>query len=170
MLTAPQPLGAIPATMPTTFASLPLEMRQKILLYSFREPYAQDRAFNINLSLLYATYHNGYPYYRNPIQAPYTYAWACLLKRTHPLIENDLGFVLKKALDEFGATMVSEIEMECEQKWDKHIRWWRMADPLTDSFTYRRWRQKQSLIWAMQDRMDELRSLATERLDWAEES
>lgn len=38
---------------------------------------------------------------RIPLQAPNIYAWASTLTATHPLVQNDFHFVLRKALDGF---------------------------------------------------------------------
>lgn len=102
--------------------SLPLELRQKILLLSFEEPYSHDRAFILSYALLQTCIeptmqlrHLSQIDYLT-VSAPHMYGWACTLRDTHPEIGSDLLWVLKKALDQFGANFVSEISTECRKE------------------------------------------------------
>ncbi|KAE9975196.1 hypothetical protein EG328_003420 [Venturia inaequalis] len=86
--------------MPTDFYSLPLELRQKILLNSFEEPLANDIAFNANLSRLKQILDGINTAAAKPFFhfAPHISAWAHTLKSTHPTINGDLEFVMRTTL------------------------------------------------------------------------
>lgn len=117
--------------MPTDYASLPLELRQKILHYSFYEPHVQDRALNIKLIQLNGacnqTRSEPYTCQVHP-QFPHTSVWASVLTTTHPLIENDVHFVLRKALDAFrGEDYVSSMKHGLQEKHKTYSRWWDMT-------------------------------------------
>lgn len=83
--------------MPIDFYSLSLELRQKILIDSFEEPLANDIAFNLNLTRLYQVIlfdRDARSFYF----APHISAWANTLKSTHPMMSQDLGFVIQTML------------------------------------------------------------------------
>lgn len=121
-------------SMPTIYASLPLELRQHILHYSFYEPCTHDKGLNINLAISHKVYcptlltsqylstNN-----RQLIPAPYTHTWARTLQTTHPNVDNDLIFVLKQALQ--------RIEAECGPIMTMRSAWNTMTGSLGNSGT-----------------------------------
>ncbi|TID19782.1 hypothetical protein E2P81_ATG06950 [Venturia nashicola] len=107
---------------PTTYASLSLELRQKILLYSVEESIALDIAFSHNMNLM----QQGFRCFNRPITfLPNTHAWASSLKSTHKLVAADMAYVLKSKLDELEGNI---------EYWGK----WAMAHSM-DSGKWLRW-------------------------------
>ncbi|QDS70114.1 hypothetical protein FKW77_005280 [Venturia effusa] len=110
--------------MPTSFTSLPLELRQKILLLSFDEPYDQDWAFSLNyISLRCCLVARSTKDYQ--VKVPFIHDWACVLKITHPDIEADLIWVLNKVLDTIEASFMAESARVFNRS--KCLRWLRMS-------------------------------------------
>lgn len=156
--------------MPTTYASLPLELRQHILHYSFYETLAQDLGFNVNLAILHKAYSPDkldpirLTKHRQPIQAPYTHAWACTLQATHPIVENDMSFVLEKALQRIEARFKPIVNKRLRKKFnDKKYRLWASKVGL-NRFRVKCWGGH--ITGRLLDRLHELKISVPGRLGW----
>lgn len=111
------------------------QLRQKILYYSFYQPHVQDRAFSVKLVHLNgACIHKIGELYQCKMhhQAPNTYAWASTLTTTHPLIEKDVHFFLRKALDTFGQDLLATLEQGLKEEEGKYSHWWNMTHGVDD--------------------------------------
>ncbi|QDS70113.1 hypothetical protein FKW77_005274 [Venturia effusa] len=158
-------------TMPPTYASLPLELRQHILHYSFHEPFNQDLNFNTNLAVLQSVYSTAVflPNLQRPIEhqqdisAPYTSAWAHTLHSTHPIVENDVKFVLDKALQRIEARFKSIVKKKLGKEYslEKRAHWAYYVLP--NSFVVKCWGGYPQTLF---ERLCELRYLVMKRLGW----
>ncbi|QDS67771.1 hypothetical protein FKW77_006420 [Venturia effusa] len=104
---APMPQNA-GAKSPPNLITIPPEIRQQILYYTFSDSTDADIRFFMNTCLLYAVsdYQNNDRLQKfgrgniNSHPTPYTYVWAHSLKQVHPILSEELGFVVKRVLDE----------------------------------------------------------------------
>lgn len=101
--------------LPTTFLSLPRELRQQILFYTFYDDHLYD--FDHNYKSRYGSRHN------QVFETPNMNAWAHDLASTHPLVSLDVGFVASqwKKITEDGwkdfchAKLVQQVEEACKR-------------------------------------------------------
>lgn len=85
------------------FLSLPLELRQKILNYSFSDAFLDDIKFNCNIDVIQhlAQSPKFYMKEHRPAALPHVAAHIATLLAIHPTIRNDLVFVIRQRLDIF---------------------------------------------------------------------
>lgn len=117
------------ANMPTDFYSLSLELRQKILLNSFDEPLANDVAFNTNLSRIDQALNGIGTDAKSFDFAPYISAWAHILKSTHSMVSQDLGFVIRttiQALKAKSLCTLPHLSLPRSRPTNKSERWFSM--------------------------------------------
>ncbi|KAE9967303.1 hypothetical protein BLS_006449 [Venturia inaequalis] len=96
------------AKPPPNLLTIPREIRQKILHYSFCDSIDADIRFYFNICLVFrisdkCENDDLYNFASDTINSgpsPYTHDWAHTLDRIHPTISEELGFVVEKVLDE----------------------------------------------------------------------
>lgn len=85
--------------VPTDYFTLPLEIRQQILAYTFPDLLQKDLALNRHLLRINYLFVFGSPL---PTSAPHIHNWATVLVQAHESIALDLPFLLKPLLKEIG--------------------------------------------------------------------
>ncbi|QDS70108.1 hypothetical protein FKW77_005224 [Venturia effusa] len=109
---------------PTSYLSLPLELRQKILSEALEDATHQDIAFNVNIRLFEVVVWSRWPGKAfRPASAPHLHACAKVLAVSHPVIVEDLPFVLEQQLKVFECDREQSIHQETPPK--SMYMWWR---------------------------------------------
>lgn len=103
--------------VPANYFTLPLELRQSILAYTFPDLLKEDLALNRHLLHINHLFHYRAVSKRKgalpspnaynsplPISAPHIYNWATTLVQAHESIAPDLPFLLKPLVEEIEST------------------------------------------------------------------
>lgn len=105
------------ANPPPTLLTIPRELRQKILYYTFCDSLNADTRLKMTLALLFCTSlkrenDNLTNFALKNVDAnattSYTYDWVHTLNRVHPVISSELRFVIKQVLDELDFEVISD--------------------------------------------------------------
>lgn len=94
------------------FLTLPRELRQKILYESFEDALEQDVGFNTNHAILHYLLSTYRETCDRPVSAHNIGSWASTLAATNDIMSIDLGYVMKKRLEELEARYATKQEEE----------------------------------------------------------
>lgn len=124
---------------PTSFLSLPREIRQMILQKSIKNAIDKDIALNINFTMLgfvlYTVSKRKLNRGKEIISTPHIHAWATTLNSTDPTISDDLLFVLDRCLRMFKEDFEGRWKLLCSENEEEFVeRSYRWEDLMAHSF------------------------------------
>lgn len=139
---------------PKSFLSLPRELRQEILALAFEDAYKQDLKFNANLIFLDIIMST-----RGPYAAPHVFKIAAGFNSVHPLIEEDVQYVLDPYLDKMENIFKDSPKMILEQVSN--------GRPALDVFSFsKRYNNWLKLVRYPSDQKWTMRRMVRERRTW----